>query len=49
MCLDAISSLALTKDYEYIVSGCRDGSIGLFDMGMEMRTAIIQEAHEGIL
>lgn len=47
--LDAISCLTLTKDYEYIISGCRDGSIGIFDMEMETRIDFIPHAHEGII
>ena len=37
-----------TEDGEHFVTGCRDGSIGVFDIEMENFTGSIEKAHHGI-
>ncbi len=37
-----------TKDGEFFVSGCRDGSIRVFDIEVENCVGVIEKAHQGI-
>lgn len=46
--LDAVSCLTTTKDGEFFVSGCRDGSIRVFDLEVENCAGVIEKAHQGI-
>ena len=46
--LDAVSCLMATRDGECFVSGCRDGSIKVFEIEMESCAGGIEKAHQGI-